>query len=110
MIFTSQEQLITTERQQVIHSFVAPLLLEKRGEFNFGRGFGRLSGGVRKCKKSLEVWESHQIFALPKMPRNGPRIWGFWDKNDKMEISRRVLSVLSPNFESLGAKIGVTII
>ncbi len=53
MIFTSKATVTTTKREPSIHSFVAPLLLQKPGEFNFGRGFGRLSGGGRKCKKSL---------------------------------------------------------
>ncbi len=53
MISNLQETLTTNENQHGIYSFPALLPLEKRREFNFGRGFGRLSGRGRKCKKSL---------------------------------------------------------
>ncbi len=55
MISHSQETLTRTKKQHHIYSFLTLLLLEKQREFNFGRGFSRLSGRGRKCKNSLEI-------------------------------------------------------
>ncbi len=58
MISTWEERLTTTKQVPTIYSFLAFLLLQKGREFNFGRGFGRLSGRGRKCKNSQECMDA----------------------------------------------------